>query len=318
MKTVLVVGGAGYIGSHVCKALSKAGFSPVTFDNLENGHRWAVRWGPLVEGDLHDGEALDQAFVHYQPVGVIHLASYINVRESAENPEKYFRNNVTGTQKLLESIQKYSRVPLVFSSTAAVYGSPQTSPIAEDHPLIPINVYGETKLFAEQLLDRSEIRYIALRYFNAAGADLEGEIGEAHDPETHLIPRAILSALGKTESFKIFGTDHPTPDGTALRDYIHVADLATAHVLALEWLLKGGAKAVLNLGSGKGHSVKEVVSMIAQKIKKEVPLEIAPRNLAEPPELIADITQAKKLLNWSPTHSDLETIIATALKWHQR
>jgi UDP-arabinose 4-epimerase len=316
---ILVVGGAGYIGSHVCKALKEAGFMPVVYDNLSNGHAWAVKWGSLVEGDLADSKALDEAFIQYRPVGVIHLASYINVRESMNNPDKYYQNNVEGTRHLLEAMVHHKIDQIVFSSTAAVYGHPQQVPITEEHPCEPINVYGMTKWLAEKMLtdffEAHQLRSVSLRYFNAAGADESAEIGEAHTPETHLIPVAILAALGKN-SLKVFGTDHPTPDGTPIRDFVHVSDLAEAHVLALQWLLKGGTKISLNLGSGKGYSVQEVIAAIEQNFGP-VPHEIIARNPYDPPVLVADISLAKKTLNWTPRKSDLATIISSAIEWHQ-
>jgi UDP-arabinose 4-epimerase len=315
---ILVVGGAGYIGSHVCKALKESGFNPIVYDNLSNGHEWAVKWGPLVQGDLSDPQALDGVFTAYQPKGVIHLASYIDVKESMANPDKYYQNNVEGTRHLLEAMVRHGVDQIVFSSTAAVYGHPKQVPIPEDHPCEPINVYGKTKLLAEEMLSdffkSHQLRSVSLRYFNAAGADESAEIGEAHSPETHLIPVAIFAALGK-KPFKVFGTDHPTPDGTPIRDFIHVSDLAQAHVLALQWLQKGGTKISLNLGSGKGYSVQEVISAIEQKIGP-VPHEISARNPYDPPALVADISLAKKTLNWTPRKSDLATIISSAVEWH--
>ena len=312
---ILVVGGAGYIGSHVCKALKEAGFHPIVYDNLSNGHSWAVKWGPLVEGDLSNPQALDEVFTTYQPKGVIHLASSIDVKESMANPDKYYQNNVEGTRHLLEAMVRHKVDQIVFSSTAAVYGRPQQVPIPEDHPCEPINVYGKTKWLAEQLLSEFPLRSVSLRYFNAAGADESAEIGEAHTVETHLIPVAIFAALGKNP-LKVFGIDHPTPDGTPIRDFIHVSDLAQAHVLALQWLQKGGTKIALNLGSGNGYSVQEVIAAIELEIGP-VPHEIAPRNPYDPPALVADISLAQKTLNWSPQKSDLATIISSAVKWHQ-
>lgn len=319
--TILVVGGAGYIGSHVCKALKEAGFSPVVYDNLCNGHAWAVKWGPLVEGDLLDRAALDQAFQQYQPKAVIHLASYINVRESMTHPDMYYKNNVEGSRYLLEAMVDHKVDQIVFSSTAAVYGHPTQVPIAEDHLCKPMNVYGETKWMVEQMLadffQTRRLRSVSLRYFNAAGADESGEIGEAHAPETHLIPLAVLAALGKNTSFKIFGTDHSTPDGTPIRDFIHVSDLAEAHVQALRWLLKGGTHISLNIGSGKGYSLREVVTAIEQKVGA-VPQQVVSRNPSDPPILIADISAAKKALDWAPRKSDLATIISSAASWHKK
>jgi UDP-arabinose 4-epimerase len=318
--TILVVGGAGYIGSHVCKALKQAGFSPVVYDNLHNGHPWAVKWGPLVQGDLLDRTALDQTFQTYHPTAVIHLASYINVRESMTSPDLYYRNNVDGSRHLLEAMVHHKVDQIVFSSTAAVYGQPTQVPIVEEHACQPINVYGKTKWLVEQMLadffQAHQLRSVSLRYFNAAGADESGEIGEAHAPETHLIPLAILAALGKNPALNIFGTDHSTPDGTPIRDFIHVTDLAEAHVQALQWLLKGGTKISLNLGSGKGYSLREVLAAIEQKVGP-VPYEVVSRNLSDPPVLIADISAAKRVLNWTPGKSDLATIISSAVEWHK-
>lgn len=318
-KTVLVVGGAGYIGSHVCKALKEAGHVPVVYDNLSNGHSWAVKWGPLVIGDLFDTKALDATFQQYQPTGVIHLASFIDVKESMTDPDKYYKNNVEGTRRLLEAMVRNQVDQIVFSSSAAVYGSPSQVPIPENHDCQPINVYGKTKLIDEAMLadffQKHQLRSVSLRYFNAAGADASAEIGEAHPHETHLIPLAISAALHKAP-FKIFGTDHPTPDGTPIRDFVHVTDLAEAHILALEWLLKGGTHISLNLGSGKGYSVQEVIGTI-ERIAGPISKEITPRNPYDPPSLVADISLAKETLKWTPSKSDLTTIISSALKWHQ-
>ena len=319
---VLVVGGAGFIGSHVCKALKRAGFCPVVYDNLENGHSWAVQWGPLIEGDLQDPATLRRAFEKYQPKGVIHLASYINARESMSLPEKYYENNVVGSLRLFQEMVRHKVTKLVFSSTAAVYGNPREATITEDHPCKPINVYGKTKWLVEKMLEEFFEKHglcsVALRYFNAAGADPDGEIGEAHDPETHLIPLAILSALGKKTGFKIFGTDHATPDGTPIRDYIHVTDLAEAHLLALQWLLRGGTKTVLNLGCGRGYSVREVMAMVEKVTNRPVPHEVSEKNDSDPPSLVANSAKAQETLNWKPYHSNLETIITTALKWYMK
>lgn len=318
-RNILVVGGAGYIGSHVCKALKEAGYQPVVYDNLSNGHPWAVKWGPLVQGDLENDKMLDETFKKYQPAGVIHLASFIEVKESMDNPDKYYRNNVEGTRHLLEAMVRNNIDRIVFSSSAAVYGSPEQTPITECQNCEPINPYGKTKLIAEKMLTdffhAYRLNSVSLRYFNAAGADESGEIGEAHRHETHLIPLAISAALEK-KPFKVFGVDHPTPDGTPIRDFIHVSDLAEAHILALEWLFKGGKKISLNLGSGKGYSVHEVLAAIEQQAGP-IARVITPRNPYDPPVLVADISLAKKTLHWTPRHSDLPTIIATALKWHQ-
>lgn len=318
--TVLVVGGAGYIGSHVCKALKEDGFEPIVYDNLSNGHEWAVKWGPLVIGDITDDQALDAVFTKYQPKGVIHLASYIDVKESMENPQKYHQNNVEGTRHLLEAMVRHQVDKIVFSSSAAVYGHPTQTPITEDFAGQPINEYGKTKWLAEQLISdfykTHQLRSVSLRYFNAAGAEASAGIGEAHKHETHLIPVTILAALEK-KPIKIFGADHPTADGTPIRDYIHVSDLANAHVLSLKWLMSGGTKISLNLGSGKGYSVKEIIDAIEQKVGP-ITREITPRNPYDPPVLVADIRLAEQILGWIPQKSDLATIISSALDWHQR
>jgi UDP-arabinose 4-epimerase len=317
---ILVVGGAGYIGSHVCKALKENGFEPIVYDNLSNGHKWAVQWGPLFEGDISDPNALDEVFTQYQPKGIIHLAAYIDVKESMADPDKYHQNNVNGTWHLLEAMVRHHIDQMVFSSSAAVYGHPKQAPIPENHSCEPINVYGETKWLAEQMLSaffkEHQLRSVSLRYFNAAGADESADIGEAHRVETHLIPLTIASALQK-KPIKIFGTDHPTPDGTPIRDYIHVSDLANAHVLALKWLINGGTKISLNLGSGKGYSVHEVISAIEKKVGP-ITREITPRNPYDPPVLVADTSLAQQFLNWIPQKSDLDTIISSALNWHKK
>lgn len=316
--TILVMGGAGYIGSHVCKELKAEGLQPVVFDNLSNGHKEAVQWGGLVEGDLLNLIQLDRLFLEKRPVAVIHLASLIDVRESMQEPGKYWGTNVMGTLKLLEMMQKHGVKNLVFSSTAAVYGIPKEVPIKEDHPMAPVNVYGETKLAAERMIASfSQISSVILRYFNAAGADLSGEIGENHRNETHLIPLAILAGLKKMPPLQIYGTDFATHDGTAKRDFIHVTDLAKAHVEALKWLLKGGKSFVANLGSGKGYTVKEVIAKVEEKLGKEVPKVVGERKKGDPPILVADIGIAKGLLGWEPKH-DLDTIVTSAIKWHSK
>lgn len=322
MTTVLVTGGAGYIGSHVCKALKRAGYTPVVFDSFESGHAWAVKWGPFIKGDISDCKALDAAFEQYKPKGIIHLASFINVRESVKNPGKYYRNNFLGTLSLLEVAVRHQVFSFVFSSSAAVYGMPQKTLIDEDHPKNPINTYGRSKWMAEEMLRDFSATHglssISLRYFNAAGADPDRELGEAHSPETHLIPLALLSLLKQNGRLSIFGTDHPTFDGTAIRDYIHVSDLASAHVKALEYLFENPQTTALNLGTGRGHSVRQVISTIELVTKSLVPLETLPRFLSDPPQLVADAQKARLLLNWNPQYSDLETIIETAWEWHRQ
>jgi UDP-arabinose 4-epimerase len=317
---VLVTGGAGYIGSHACKALAAAGYLPVTLDNLVYGHRRAVRWGPLVEGDLADEALVRRVLREHRVAAVMHFAGYAYVGESMHEPGKYFRNNFANTVALLEAMRAEGVGSVVFSSTCATYGVPQAVPIDEDHPQRPVNPYGESKLFVERMLEwfhgAHGLRYAALRYFNAAGADADGELGEDHDPETHLIPLVIDAALGRRPQVSIFGTDYPTPDGTAVRDYIHVTDLALAHVQALERLRAGADRLRLNLGTGQGHSVRAVVRMVETVGGRRVPAVEAPRRAGDPPELVARSDRARELLGWSPRHSDLRNIVATAWRWH--
>jgi UDP-glucose-4-epimerase GalE len=318
---ILVTGGAGYVGSHACKALAAAGFVPVTYDNLSRGHRDAVRWGPLVEGDLHDRTGLAEAFRLHRPVAVMHFAAFAYVGESVGDPELYYRNNVGGTLSLLAAMREAAIGRIVFSSTCATYGNPAEVPIRETTPQRPVNPYGETKLAIERALHwygAYGLRSVALRYFNAAGDDPDGEIGENHDPETHLIPLVLRAALGQAGPVKIFGTDYPTPDGTPIRDYIHVTDLADAHVRALRYLDGGGDSAVFNLGTGSGHSVREVIAAVENAGGRAVPRRETARRPGDPPELVADPALAKATLGWEPRYSDLATIVCTALQWHER
>ncbi len=319
---VLVTGGAGYIGSHTCKALAQAGFKPVTFDNLVYGHRSAVQWGPLVEGDLADRELLDTVVREYAIEAVVHFAAYAYVGESMQDPGKYFHNNVTNTINLLEAMRDNGVGSIVFSSTCATYGMPQALPIDESHPQAPVNPYGESKLFIERALHWFGIahgtRSVALRYFNAAGADPDGDIGEDHDPETHLIPLIIETALGRRPTIDVFGTDYPTPDGTAIRDYIHVSDLAEAHVLALRYLFGDGESLCLNLGTGQGYSVREVIDAVASCRGATITTRDCPRRAGDPAELVADARQAREVLQWSPRWSSLEQIVETAYRWYER
>ncbi|MBF2098742.1 MAG: UDP-glucose 4-epimerase GalE [Gloeomargaritaceae cyanobacterium C42_A2020_066] len=319
---ILVTGGAGYIGSHTAKLLAQAGHEPVVYDNLSTGYAWAVRWGPLVEGDLQDHNRLRQTLIDYAIDAVIHFAASAYVGESMHNPRLYFHNNTGGTLSLLGAMLEAEVESIVFSSTCATYGHPQVVPIAETHPQVPINPYGESKRCVERILDwygqAYGLRWAALRYFNAAGADPEGELGEAHDPETHLIPLVIQAALGQRPQVDIYGTDYPTPDGTAIRDYIHVLDLAQAHGQALDWLHTQGKALVLNLGTGQGHSVREVVEMVEQVGGRPVPVREADRRAGDPPLLVADARQAQAILGWTPRYSDLKTIAETAWAWHSR
>ncbi len=319
---ILVCGGAGFIGSHVAAALAAAGHQPVVFDNLSAGHRWAVQWGPLVEGDLLDQALVESTLRTHRIDAVVQLAGSINVGESMQNPGKYFRNNFAISLSLLEAMDAAGVRRIVFSSTAAVYGIPATSPIPEHAPKAPINPYGEAKYFVERLLhwytQARGFQCLALRYFNAAGADAEARIGEMHSPETHLIPLVIYAAMGQRPPVKIFGTDYPTPDGTAVRDYIHVADLARAHVSGLEYLAAGGASNALNLGTGQGASVLEVLAAVAQVSGQPVPHEFHDRRAGDPPHLVAQAGQAASLLNWQPSRSQILTIVEDAWRWSRK
>ena len=318
--TVLVTGGAGYIGAHACKALARAGYRPVVFDNLSRGHRRAVRWGPLVEGDIADSAGLCAAIEQYQVAAVMHFAAYAAVGESVADPALYYRNNLGGSLALFEAMRRTGVEPIVFSSTCATYGIPKSVPIRETAAQLPVSPYGETKLAIERALHwygrAYGLRSAALRYFNAAGADPEGEIGEAHEPETHLVPLVVLAALGRRPEIEIFGTDYPTPDGTAIRDYIHVTDLATAHVRALGHLLAGAGSIALNLGTGHGHSVREVIAAAEAVAGKPVRRRETSRRPGDPPRLGADPARAARVLHWRAEMSDLETIIGSAFAWH--
>ncbi|CAK8717157.1 UDP-glucose 4-epimerase [Candidatus Electrothrix aarhusensis] len=320
MKNILVTGGAGYIGSHTCKLLAQRGYLPITYDNLVYGHTWAVQWGPFIQGDIRDTEALAKVFTEYQPEAVIHFAAFAYVGESVEHPEKYYQNNVTGTLALLEVMRRFGCDQFIFSSTCATYGNPQALSLTEEHPQQPINPYGRSKLMIEQILADYSTAYdlssIALRYFNAAGADMDGDIGEDHDPETHLIPLTILAALGKRSAIEVYGTDYDTPDGTAIRDYIHVADLADAHVRALELLQKEKKSRAFNLGTGIGTSVQSIIQTVEELSGRKVPVTYGPRRPGDPPALVASAEKAAEFLGWRPRHSDIETIIRSALAWH--
>jgi UDP-arabinose 4-epimerase len=319
-KAILVTGGAGYIGSHACKALARAGYTPIAFDNLVYGHREAVRWGPLVEGDLADQALVAQTLRRFDIAAVMHFAAYAYVGESMAKPELYFRNNVVNSLGLLECMNEAGIRRIVFSSTCATYGIPETVPIREILPQRPVNPYGESKLMIERALHWHGIahglRHVALRYFNAAGADPDGEIGEHHDPETHLIPLVLDAASGRRAQIDIYGKDYATPDGTAIRDYIHVTDLAAAHVQALDYLEGGGASIALNLATGQGHSVREVIAAAERITGRRIPQREVERRPGDPPCLVADATLANRTLGWTPRVSDLDTIIATAWAWH--
>ena len=321
MNAVLVTGGAGYIGSHVAKALSLAGFKPVTVDNLERGYEIAVKWGPLEKVNLLNSNDLDDVFIRHSPIAVVHLAAYAYVGESMSRPFEYYRNNVFGSLNLFEAMARAKCDRIVFSSTCATYGVPKVMPISENTPQMPVNPYGQSKLMVERMLVDADVsyglRHVCLRYFNAGGADPDGEIGEMHDPETHLIPLVLQAALRKNRPISIFGDDYDTPDGTCIRDYIHVSDLAAAHVLALRWLLDGKPSRNFNLGTGQGFSVAEVIKATEDVINLTVPFKIVERREGDPPVLVADASRAKKELGWSARRSDLRNQISDAWKWQR-
>lgn len=314
--SILVTGGAGYIGSHTCKALKKAGYLPIVYDNLSTGHGYAVKWGPFIQGNLNDSKLLNEAFVTYQPSAVIHFAADAIVVESMRDPGKYYRNNVSGTLCLLDAMQNHGVKKLVFSSTCATYGNPLFTPITEKHPLQPINPYGRSKWMNEEIIHDFERAHqfeaVILRYFNAAGADLDTEIGENHTPETHLIPLIIQTALGLREEIVVYGTDFPSKDGSAVRDFIHVEDLANAHVAALK-----APRCILNLGTGSGYSVLEIIDAVQIFCGKKLKVHLESPREGEPGILTADPTKAKEVLHWSPKVSELSTLIESAWKWHQ-
>jgi len=318
---ILVVGGAGYIGSHMCKYLAKHGYNPVVLDNLVYGHEEAVKWGPFYKGSMENKDLLNHIFTNHKIAAVMHFAAYCYVGESVTEPAKYYRNNVSNTAILLEEMVKCGINNFIFSSSCATYGEPIEIPITEKHPQNPVNPYGRTKLMVEQMLADFHhaygLKHTCLRYFNAAGADPECEIGEDHRPETHLIPLILQAALGKKEAINIFGDDYPTPDGTCIRDYIHVYDLAQAHLLALEKLLNGFTKGQYNLGNGEGHSVKEVIKKASKITGQAIPVKITGRRPGDPAVLIGSSKRAIEALGWKPQFADIETIIETAWKWHK-
>ena len=321
-KSILVTGGAGYNGAHACKALAGAGYTPVAYDNLVYGHSQSVKWGPLEEGDIGDRRRLETVLKRYKPIAVMHFAAYAYVGESVENPAKYYRNNVAGTLTLLESMRHYDIHNIIFSSTCATYGMPEQIPIGEDHPQYPINPYGRSKLMIEWILQdfavAYDLKFVSLRYFNAAGADPDTEIGEDHDPETHLIPLILDAALDRRDHLKIFGTDYSTSDGTCIRDYIHVSDLADAHLLALKYLRDGGESNVFNLGNGNGFSVREVIEAAGELTGCDIPCVESERRPGDPPVLIGSSDKIRKILGWDPVYNSLESIIDTAWRWHKK
>jgi UDP-arabinose 4-epimerase len=318
-RKVLVTGGAGYIGSHVCKALRETGITPVTFDNLSTGHSWAVKWGPIEVGDILDTAGLAEVMRHHQVEAVLHFAAKSLVAESVANPLLYHHNNVGGTVSIIDAMGRAGVKRIVFSSTCAVYGTPARTPIDEETPRNPINPYGQSKLGAENVImdvaRSGRIQAVLLRYFNAAGADADLEIGEAHMPESHLIPLAIRAARGIGPALSLFGTDYPTPDGTCLRDYIHVTDLAAAHVAALAALERGLTLARFNLGTGQPVSVREVLAAVEKAVGQPVPAIESPRRAGDPPALYAANGLARQQLDWQPRVSDIRTIVDSAAAW---
>lgn len=319
---ILVTGGAGYIGSHAVKALGKAGHEVCVFDNLSTGHEWAVLSGRLVTGDLEDRSAIDRVLKEFRPDAVMHFAAYIQVEESVREPLKYYRNNVANTLNLLEIMRVNGVENFIYSSTAAVYGIPDQIPIRETAPMLPINPYGMTKVMIERVLADmtayADFRYVALRYFNVAGADSDGQLGQAYKEATHLITRALKTAHGEFAKLYVYGTDYPTPDGTCIRDYIHVDDLAEAHVRALDHLFESRQSAVMNCGYGSGYSVKEVVDAAKRVTGIDFPVEETGRRAGDPPELVADSSRLMQATGWAPKYNDLDYIIKTAWEWEKK
>jgi len=318
-KTILVTGGAGFVGSHTCKALARAGYIPVTFDNLERGHRWAVKWGPFEQGDIRSASDLERAFQRWRPHAVIHFAAYAYVGESIQQPTRYYDNNVGGTAKLLAACAAHSCSNFVFSSSCATYGLPAALPVRENEEQKPINPYGYSKLIVERMLKEVEaahsIKHVILRYFNASGADPDGELGELHFPETHLIPLVLFTAMGLRPFVKVFGNDYSTPDGTCIRDYIHVSDLADAHVAAISWLAEGHQSDTFNLGNGQGASVSDIITASEQVTGSVIKSHICDRRPGDPPVLVSDSTKARTQLNWSPRFPKLDQQIGHAWNW---
>jgi len=315
---VLVTGGAGYIGSFIVKVLGERGDDVLVYDNLSTGHRWAVLYGKLVEGDLNNSKTLENIFSYFKPDAVIHMAASVVVPESVKYPLKYYRNNVINSINLLETCERFNVKKFIFSSSAAVYGIPHTNPVKEDMPLNPINPYGSTKLVVEKLLQDLPIQHVCLRYFNVAGADEKCRIGQAVKDATHLITRCVRTALGKCRCLEIYGSDYDTDDGTCIRDYIHVEDLAQAHILALDYLMDGGKSSIFNCGYGHGYSVLEVVNKTKEVMNIDFPVRFKGRREGDPPVLIADSEKIRKMLDFKPRYDDLEFIIRTAGNWEKR
>lgn len=322
MQKILVIGGAGYIGSHTCKRLAAQGFQPVVFDNLSEGYAEFVQWGELIRGDIRSPDQLRAALERVRPAAIIHFAAHAYVGESVTDPGKYYDNNVAGALNIACAARDAGNVPVIFSSTCAIYGTPPEGRIDETCPKQPINPYGRSKWMVEQMLadfsDAYGLRSVCLRYFNASGDDPDGDVGEAHREETHLIPRAVLAGLGRIDDFSIFGEDYPTADGSAVRDYIHVDDLAEAHIRACRYLLEGGATDQFNVGVGRGYSVFEIVEAVGRHLGQPVPHRIMPRRAGDPAALVADPTRIRDKLGFEATHSDLDHIIRTAVAWHRR
>lgn len=321
MKTILVTGGAGYIGSHVCKALAGWGYRPVVYDNLIHGHSWAVKWGPFELGDVCDFARLTEVIAKHRPVAVMHFAALAYIGESTQEPAKYYRNNVAGTLTLLDAMRAADIHQLVFSSTCATYGIADTLPISESQYQKPINPYGSSKLMIERILSDYDAAYglrsVALRYFNAAGADPDLEIGEVHEPETHLIPLLLDVVLGRRAHISVFGTDYPTADGTCVRDYLHVSDIADAHVLALQRLLAGKPTRSFNLGNGSGTSVDKVIQAAREVTGRTIRVETAAQRQGDPPILVGDASEAHRALGWEPRYTEFPTIVEHAWRWHR-
>jgi UDP-glucose-4-epimerase GalE len=318
--TILVTGGAGYIGAHCCRELAGRGFRPVVYDNLVKGHRQFVRWGDLVLGDISDRARLDECLGAAAVEAAMHFAAFIEVGESMADPGTYYANNLAGSLELIRGLVRHGIRCLVFSSSAAVYGSPRHLPIDEDHPTLPVSPYGWTKRMVETMLADFEraygLRWVSLRYFNAAGAESAADIGEWHEPESHLIPRILDAAGDGRRPVPVYGTDYPTPDGSCIRDYVHVTDLARAHVLALEYLMAGGPSGAFNLGQGQGYSVLEVIRRAASVTGTELRVQAEARRPGDPPVLVASNRKAREVLGWIPEQSSLENIIASAWRWH--
>jgi UDP-glucose-4-epimerase GalE len=319
---ILVTGGAGYIGSHTCKQLNAAGYRAIVLDNLVQGHTWAVKWGPLRIGDIGDQQFVRSIIKEFDIAGVIHFAAHAYVGESMQNPQKYFKNNVANTLTFFDALLEGGVNKIVFSSSCATYGNPHELPIKETHIQQPVNPYGASKLMIENVLNwyshAYDLRPIIFRYFNAAGADPDGDLGEEHSPETHLIPLVIAAAQGKNSNLEIFGTDYDTPDGTAVRDYIHVTDLASAHVKGIAHLLRGGNAEIMNLGTGEGHTIRKVISAVEAVSERKVVYKDGPRRPGDPASLVANAARAAAVLGWRPSLSNLETIVQTAWRWHEQ